>query len=162
MAGPRTDAEREALFWLRVQKTPTCWLWTAGQTSYAPNGGKYGAFYYPGGTLAHRYSYLLAHPEGIPTGLNVCHHCDTPLCVRPDHLYAGNQERNMRDAAKRKRFGIRSGEANGHARLTAEQVREIRAEPGYYGIGAALGRKYGVTGRAIGLIRAGKLWKDVL
>jgi hypothetical protein len=68
-------------FWVKVNKTETCWLWTA---SCFHDG--YGKFYVDGKTVrAHRTSYeLFVGP--IPDGLHIDHLCRTPLCVNPAHL----------------------------------------------------------------------------
>lgn len=81
-------------FMAHVCKTETCWLWIGSKKK---NG--YGRFS-PGGhgvnILAHRASWEF-HFGPIPSGLFVCHHCDTPACVRPDHLFLGTHEENMAD-----------------------------------------------------------------
>ena len=84
----------EIRFWEKVNKTDTCWLWTAQRTT-----GGYGVFRIRNPraqTTAHRVAWEMAHGP-IPDGLNVCHHCDTPSCVRPDHLFLGTQRENLRD-----------------------------------------------------------------
>jgi len=50
---------------------------------------------------AHRFSFFLAH--GRWPKLFICHHCDTPGCVRPDHLFEGTQADNMIDMAHKGR-----------------------------------------------------------
>jgi hypothetical protein len=87
----RTPEER---FWSKVQKTETCWLWMGARH---PHGG-YGQFVGPPikELRAHRYSWVLAYGP-IPDGLLVCHRCDNPPCVRPDHLFLGTHLDNALD-----------------------------------------------------------------
>jgi hypothetical protein len=84
-------------FWSKVQKTETCWLWTAAQV----NG--YGALRVARQTLtAHRLSYIY-HFGPIPDGLYVLHHCDVRICVRADHLFLGTHLDNIQDMVRKKR-----------------------------------------------------------
>jgi hypothetical protein len=78
-------------FWKKVNKTDGCWLWTATRI------GRYGGFRFEGRSrTAHRVSWELAFGP-IPDGLQVLHHCDTPLCVNPQHLFLGTPLDNARD-----------------------------------------------------------------
>jgi AraC-like DNA-binding protein len=91
----------EKRFWNHVQKTDTCWLWTG-----KPNKAGYGRIALDAPNqqttiMAHRYSYEL-HFDKIPDSLSVCHHCDNPICVRPDHLFAGTMLDNMQDMINKK------------------------------------------------------------
>lgn len=53
--------------------------------------------------LAHRVMYeLFVGP--IPEGMNICHICDNPKCVNPNHLYAATQSQNIQDAYSRNRM----------------------------------------------------------
>ena len=99
----------------RVKKTETCWLWTGSTTR------GYGKL--DGRRYAHRVSYELAHGQ-IPVGFCVLHRCDTPACVRPDHLFLGTDADNVRDMISKNRHSF--GSRNGQAKLTARQVRTIR------------------------------------
>lgn len=86
----------EQRFWIKVRKTRWCWYWTASLR----NGG-YGAFAYTSDgrvvhDRAHRYSWRI-HRGAIPRGLFVLHSCDTPSCVRPDHLFLGTNADNVAD-----------------------------------------------------------------
>ena len=68
-------------FWQKVEKTPTCWLWTG---SHMRTG--HGLFWFDGRMMpAYRFAYR-AFVGSIPEGLDVDHLCNEPRCVRPDHL----------------------------------------------------------------------------
>lgn len=47
--------------------------------------------------LAHRVSMSMHLGRDLGRSELVLHHCDNPLCVRPDHLFLGTQLDNMRD-----------------------------------------------------------------
>lgn len=79
-----------------------CWEWTGGK-----NRGGYGQLRVDGGrnkTPAHRFSYEL-HVGPIPEGMKVCHSCDNPGCVNPDHLWVGTQADNVHDMMAKGRGG---------------------------------------------------------
>lgn len=83
-----TPSER---FWSNVQKTDGCWVWTGCRShDYGLMGANKARI------LAHRFSWEL-HYGPIPNGLGVLHRCDNPPCVRPDHLFLGTFEDNMKD-----------------------------------------------------------------
>lgn len=114
-----SDAER---FWMRVNKTDTCWTWAGTKL---PNG--YG-YYYPkdyGGkrVYAHRFSWYLEHGK-FPTN-DMCHHCDNPPCVRPDHLFDGTAKDNILDALQKGRFNM-AGRRLPQYKLSMELAEEIR------------------------------------
>lgn len=108
-----TASER---FWAKVRyggttpDTADCWEWIGART--AP--GWHGIFAAIATrrsrtmVVAHRYSWEL-HNGPIPAGLKVCHRCDNPPCVNPDHLYLGTQKVNMSDAGRKGRLGTTRG-----------------------------------------------------
>lgn len=118
-----------ARFWSKVHKTHSCWLWTAGTISYG-----YGSFSVAKGkprgqqapVYAHRYSWELAHGP-IPAGRSILHNCpggDNPRCVNPAHLFLGNQDANMKDAAAK---GTLHVPRPSRQVVTPEQLQEIDA-----------------------------------
>lgn len=156
-------------FWARIDCTATCWLWR-GQ--FDPDG--YGVVNLYGETRCHRLMWRLAYGP-IPKGLWVLHHCDTPGCVRPDHIYLGHGLQNAADRAQRHRtaMGERNGsrlyperlvrgEANARAKLTADAVCAIRAadfnEPGAV---THLAKLYQVDRTTIYKARRGQAWRHV-
>lgn len=149
-----SDGER---FWSKVEKGDDCWNWT-GSTN-----GRYGQFHFNSDHIsAHRFSYILFN-GAIPEGAIVRHKCDNPLCVNPSHLEAGTFADNTADMMSRGRgsYVAHPGEANGRAKLTVDQVNEIRATySGRFGDAADLARRYGVTKTTISRILRGELWPE--
>jgi len=105
-------------FWTKVAKGEGCWLWTA-----PPRNDGYGQFNVRGRPVAaHRLSWEL-NVGPIPVGLHVLHRCDTPACVRPDHLFLGTQADNNAD--KRQKGRQARGEKLS-TKLTERAVRKVR------------------------------------
>jgi len=129
-----SDRER---FFHHVEKTPACWLWTAAKTP------RYGSFYVDGrNKLAHRYSYEI-HKGRIPKGLYVCHTCDNPSCVNPDHLFLGSAKDNTDDMMTKGRGMWPSGTRHHLSRLSDDDVTCIRSQKGLQ-TQSRLAAKFGV------------------
>ena len=111
--------------------------------------------------MAHRVSYR-HHYDEIPDGLQVCHKCDNPSCVNPDHLFLGTNLENAMDRVAKGRVDAKKGEAHHNCKLTASDVTEIRRR---HSAGEArildLSREYGVNPPAIHKIVSGKTWKHL-
>lgn len=153
---PRQYESLDQRFWRYVNTSGSCWLWTGHK-----GGGGYGHIRQGGKErLAHRVSYEMAYGS-IPGGLDVLHRCDNPACVRPDHLWLGTHTENMADMAAKGRNKQPSGERSGQAKLTWEQVGEIRQKrrSGHYTL-KQLGVEYGVHLSLISLITRGVIWRE--
>lgn len=151
----RMRSESEAVMRALVNYQPVtesgCWLWmgrTSGGYGVAPLGAR-GAKKY-----AHRLFYE-AHVGPIGDGAVICHRCDTPSCVNPDHLFLGTVQDNNHDRMKKGRY---LGEWNGRARLTAEQAREITSLQGLV-THKEIAAKYGVARSTISMLITGRTWK---
>ncbi len=110
-----------------IKKDNGCWIWT-GTTSPNSMGALYGRHWQDRGRLigAHRFSYIIHCGEILNTDY-VCHKCDTPLCVNPDHLFIGTHKDNMLDMVQKKRsFKGRGEKKIGRAKLTNKQADDIR------------------------------------
>ena len=151
-------------FWNRVIKTNNCWMWNGSRlNSKNKNNLVYGIFQiYKNGIqksyMAHRISWFLKNGD-IPDNLMVCHKCDNPLCVNPDHLFLGTNIDNMKDMVSKRRSA--SGDKNGRRKLNEEKIKEIikRYRTGEYS--TSLGREYGVSSGTICSVAEGKTWKNI-
>lgn len=143
-AGPRyvgsdaTLAERLSFGGWNITVTG-CWEWAA---SRRPTG--YGVLSIGQQRLeyAHRISWTV-HRGPIPDGQFVCHSCDNPPCINPDHLFLGSVADNNTDMAEKQRHAY--GEINGRARLSNADVEQIRAELAAGALPAEIAARWHIT-----------------
>lgn len=159
-------------FWASVDRGGTCWE-RRGRDRV---GSGYGRVRFDGRRqLAHRVAWQLTN-GAIPPGLVVCHHCDNPRCVRPDHLFLGTLNDNMQDAKLKGRLVhkrgaehwtkkspnlIPRGEAKPRAKLSESKVRAIRARVATGESQRSVARDVGVSSAAVSAIINHKLWGHV-
>jgi hypothetical protein len=134
-----------------------CWLFkgcTIGTSGYGQIGDGAGKL-----LLAHRASYALFCGP-IPSGMMVLHKCDVRTCINPTHLFLGTGKDNMRDAKAKNRH--QAGERHAFAKLTAREVRDIRARlaAGQHYIEVA--EVFGIAPATVRDIRAGRRWASLL
>lgn len=133
-----------------------CYLWTG---AHLPKG--YGIIKRPGERrqfYAHRLAYLI-HKGEIPKGIQVCHSCDTPACVNPEHLFLGTRRDNQQDMKAKGRSLY--GERNGHSKLTKRDVLEMRALKVAGVRQSKLALVYDVHPMTVSQIVTGKRWRHL-
>lgn len=164
--------QADASFWDSVEKSTGCWMWK----SQVDRAG-YGRFYLPQRSpgpvspkhycLAHRVSWFLTY--GDPGKLMVCHTCDVPGCVNPEHLFLGTNADNVADKVRKGRQpcgkshgdGVR-GEKHGLAVLTSAAVLEIRKLVAGGMSQADVARKFSVSPQSVCDILHGRRWQHVI
>ena len=132
-----------------------CQIWIGGCTNFG-----YGCIRIARRNWStHRVAYFLHYGIFDPS-FWVCHHCDNPPCVNPEHLFLGTQADNAADmvAKKRSMLGVR----NNKAKLTEADVLAIRSRyDGHYGATRPLADEYNVTITTILHIIHRVTWKHV-
>lgn len=180
----RRNTEQD--FWKNVDRAPghgpngDCWIWI-GHTDK----DGYGHFRFGGKMVrCHRLVLSFINGEVSPDKL-VCHKCDNPPCVNPDHLFLGSSLDNQRDMSlkgrrriigkpwtrqQREKIATRfkenpelraRGERSGRAKLTNDEViamRKMRTEGISYG---EIAKQYGVTKRAVRLAVNRLTWQHI-
>ncbi|WP_455387391.1 HNH endonuclease [Petrachloros mirabilis] len=132
-----------------------CWIWTGAKGRKG-----YGVLNVNCKQMkAHRQSYLQFVGK-IPAGMLVCHKCDNPSCINPQHLFLGTALDNSRDCISKGRQKP-IGEDSATAKLTNEDVFQIRAELAKGSQKKMLGKKFGVSARTIFKIAIGQTWKHL-
>jgi hypothetical protein len=198
MTHPMSEEER---FWTHVNfdgpipehcpELGPCWIWTASKDDKG-----YGYVGHHRGekvvvSRAHRFAYQMAYGP-IPTGMQVCHHCDNPPCVNPAHHFLGTHLDNARDAISKGRHSTQradfadliragvahrvtiqrygkdhpnsrfTGERNSQAKLTEDDVREIRKRYVYRVVTLqSLAAEFNVSFYTINQIVRRKAWKHI-
>lgn len=143
-------------FWSRVAVTANpdkCWLWTtsvneAGYGMVTVGGEKW---------LAHRYAYFITNHTR--PRLHVLHHCDTPACVNPKHLYEGTDQDNANDKLARGRQN--KGERNGQANRCDADIRKILHLLANEVRVCEVGRLTDTDHRIVSRIKNRKIWKHI-
>jgi hypothetical protein len=134
------DESFEAWFFSNVTVNDNgCWIWIG-----AKRRGGYGVVWLNGENRpSHVVAYALRNGP-VPDGMVVCHKCDTPPCMNPDHLFTGTHADNTNDAVSKDRMA--RGEKHGNAILTWAIVRAVRVDydTGTYTI-IALSLKHGLS-----------------
>lgn len=148
-----------ALFETHVVRGDGCWIWMGARSAKS-----YGTVFGHGSSrYAHRAAWEL-HFGPIPAGMFVCHHCDNPPCVRPDHLFLGTPSANMWDKVHKGRANTptRVGEHNGFAKLTEADVREIRRRRATGETRVSVGLAFGIHEGTVKQITSRKTWRHVV
>jgi hypothetical protein len=134
----------------KIDKGYRCWIWTAYKTEKG-----YGQFNLNGESiLSHRISYKIHN--GSPKGNMVLHKCDNPNCVNPNHLYLGDNSKNIKDAHE---SGLitETGEQNNRSKITESEAKEIIKMKGKE-YAKDLAKKYPVSKNQIYKIWSGERW----
>lgn len=140
----------------KVNKTDTCWEWTAGKYR-----GGYGHFRKKVGDKwkmykAHRYSYEYFKGP-IEKGLLICHSCDNTSCVNPDHLFSGTAAENTLDMRKKGRCGKPTHPwGKNLTKVIADQIRQDHRNGMKY---VEIQKKYDVSKQQVSRIILNKIWK---
>ncbi|MFO1080832.1 MAG: HNH endonuclease signature motif containing protein [Reyranellaceae bacterium] len=122
----------------------------------AKSNGGYGSFSLNGRRVgAHRAAFEIAYGP-IPDGLDVCHRCDNPSCINPDHLFAGTRRENVLDMHAKGRQRHACGDDHPSAKLSWTKVASIRSDTRTH---RAIAADYGVAHTVIGRIKRQEMWK---
>lgn len=139
-----------------------CWIWM-GSAKERGYGQVVSGRISPAGNSvpegAHRAAFRSAFGE-FDRSLHVCHRCDVPVCVNPDHLFLGTQADNMRDKiSKGKQV---SGSSHGMATMDETTVMRLRSEYVFRIVTyEVLARRHGLTASAVAAAVRGETWKKI-
>lgn len=142
----------------KINEKTGCWEWI--KTMHSKNGyGSIGV-----GTSnsekAHKISYIL-HKGEIPIGLCVCHTCDNPKCVNPNHLWLGTPKDNSDDKFKKNRFVSCKGESNGGCKITEEIAKKIKEMLLIGKTSMEISRFFNINYKTVFHIKHGHTWKHI-
>jgi hypothetical protein len=132
-----------------------CWIWAGNSTDRGYGqiiiGGKK---YY-----AHRVIYEQTFNVKLDKKDVICHVCDNPSCVNPQHLFRGTQADNLKDMAKKGRST--RGEKNPMAKLTDGVVEVIKGSIAMGAKDTDIAERFGISRAAVNAIRNNKRWAHV-
>jgi HNH endonuclease len=130
-----------------------CWLWPGAQSRHGYGLIACGA---QGMVPVHRVAYeLTAGP--IPAGAFVCHRCNHRACLRPDHLFLGSRRESVANRCAKGHTA--RGTRQGRAKLTASDVRQIRALLATGVTQQTIARQFAVCHQTIHDIKTRRSWR---
>jgi hypothetical protein len=134
-----------------------CWIW--GRTTSEG----YASMTILGKTKrVHRVAWSITRGKLIPSDMCVCHKCDNPICVNPEHLFLGTRSDNMRDMVSKGRHGgpppSAPGSSNPAAKLTENDIDEIRLRLNSGETQRKIANSFGVSQSQISNIKRGLRW----
>lgn len=131
-----------------------CWEWVSGKDADG-----YGLFSgLVNGTpyrRAHRWSWAFHNNAAIPKWGNICHKCDHPSCVNPEHLWLGTAMENQQDKHNKGRANAPFGEQIPGAKLLEHQVLAIISDPRP---ASRISAEYGIAAGSVSDIKRRKSW----
>jgi hypothetical protein len=145
--------DADFLRYLSPEPNSGCWLWTGPVRNNRSPYGQYGR------RPAHRYSYERQFGP-IPDGCFVCHRCDTPSCVNPDHLFVGTPMDNSQDCVRKGR-NPRGVTNRGGGKLTEAQVTDIRRRYSGGALQRDIAAAFGVSQPMVSSITRGASWRHL-
>jgi hypothetical protein len=147
--------------WNKIERTESCWWFLGAKDSSGYGLVKDGiGRRHQRAFKAHRLAYMLFYGP-IPDGMQVCHHCDHPACVNPEHLFLGTLLDNMHDRDRKGRLHHVVGEGCPQSKLTRMQVEFIKdlvlvhhMRPSF------VAKQYDLSQTSVSRIVTGKNWKE--
>jgi hypothetical protein len=134
-----------------------CWIFCGNKDKDG-----YGIFTHGRGKQlrAHRASYEF-HKKQDATGKLVCHSCDNPSCINPDHLFLGSPKDNTQDMIKKGRKASCQGSEHPFAKLNEVDILFIKQERSFGKKLKDIANDYGITFQTVSDICRGKTWKHM-
>ena len=134
-----------------------CWIWNS-----TTDKDGYGVFTHHRNKQirAHRASYEF-YVGSIPNDVFICHKCDTPSCINPNHLFIGTAKDNTRDMMTKGRDFKPCGSEHPSSKLTEDNVIEIRKLHTYGLAHSEIAKCYGVVFQTISSIVTRRTWRHI-
>lgn len=153
---PGTPIEQRLMRYVSKCASTGCWNWTGHKNSCG-----YGSITISGKSiLAHRVSYQV-FVEEIKEGYVICHKCDNPSCINPDHLFQGTLQDNQKDSFRKGRnpYFVRRGNNHRFSKLKESDIPVIREQLCLGVSPTKIAKVYGVDDTTIFSIKNRKTWR---